>query len=133
MESKTESTPAKGFVQVYKSTDSVPCEPWFAPSDAEVAYPFTTNEPDDSLKAPKYDWANRRWFETDGATTGQALASINQTVQDLSKKVADGQVDQEAINQQIGSLASILSAAAVAQTTEAEKDKPEKAEEGDNK
>lgn len=131
MESNKESTPTKGFAQVYKSTDSVPCEPWFAPADAEVAYPFTADEPDDSLKAPKYDWANRRWFETDGATTGQALASINQTVQDLSKKVADGQVDKKAINQQIGSLASILSAAAVAQ--DADSGKSEKVDEGGSK
>lgn len=128
MESNKESTPTKGFVQVYKSTDSVPCEPWFAPADAEVAYPFTANEPDDSLKTPKYDWANRRWIETDSATTGQQLASINQSVQDLTKKVADGQVNQEAINQQIGSLASILSAAAVAQN--ADSDKSEKTEGG---
>lgn len=131
MESKTESTPTKGFVQVYKSTDSVPCEPWFAPADAEVAYPFTTDEPDGSLKMPKYDWANRRWYETDGATTGQALTSIKQTVQDLAKKVENGQVSQEAINQQIGSLTSLLSATAVAQN--ADSDKSEKAEEGDNK
>ena len=126
MESNKESTPTKGFVQVYKSTDSVQCEPWFAPADAEVAYPFTTDEPDVGLKAPMYDWNNSRWIETDGATTGQQLAFINQTVQDLTN-------DQEAINHQIGSLTSILSAAAVAQTSEAEKDKPEKAEEGDNK
>lgn len=131
METKTESTPTKGFVQVYKSTDSVPCEPWFAPADVEVAYPFTTDEPDGSLKMPKYDWANRRWYETDGATTGQQLASINQTVQNLSKQVEDGQVSQEAINQQIGSLTSLLSATAVAQN--ADSDKSEKAEEGDNK
>lgn len=121
------SIPTKGFVQVYKSTDSVPCEPWFAPADAEVAYPFTADEPDDSLKIPKYDWANRRWIETDSATTGQQLASINQTVQDLAKKVENGQVSQEAINQQIGSLTSLLSATAVAQDGA---EKSEKAEEG---
>lgn len=128
MENNKESTPTKGFVQVYKSTDSVPCEPWFAPADAEVAYPFTANKPDANLKAPKYDWVNRRWFETDGATTGQQLAFINQTVQDLSKQIEDSQVSQEAINQQIGSLTSILSAAAVAQN--ADSGKSGKAEEG---
>ena len=133
MESKTESTPTKGFVQVYKSMPDVPFEPWFAPSNAEIHYPYVAEEPNSSLKAPMYDWNNSRWIETDGATAGQQLASIKQSVQDLTKKVADGQVGQKAINQQIGSLASILSAAAVAQTTEAEKDKPEKAEEGDNK
>lgn len=126
MESKTESTPTKGFVQVYKSMPGVPFEPWFAPSDAKINYPYVAEEPDYNLKAPMYDWTNKRWIETDGATTGQQLASINQTVQDLTN-------DQEAINQQIGSLTNILSAAAVAQTTEAEKDKPEEAEEGDNK
>lgn len=123
----------KSFVQVYKSTDTIPCEPWFAPADAEVAYPFTADKPDASLKAPKYDWANKRWFETDGATTGQTLAAINKTVQDLSKQVTNGKASQEEINQQIGSLASILSTAAVAQTAEAEKDKLEKAEEGGSK
>ena len=130
MEDNKESNPTKGFVQVYKSTDSVPCEPWFAPADAEVAYPFTTDEPDGSLKMPKYDWANRRWYETDGATTGQALASIRKTVQNLSKQVEDGQVSQEAINQQIGSLTSLLSATAVAQD---DADKSKKAEEGGGK
>lgn len=128
MEDNKESNPTKGFVQVYKSTDSVPCEPWFAPADAEeVTYPFTTDEPDGSLKMPKYDWANRRWFETDSATTGQALTSINQTVQDLAKKVENGQVSQEAINQQIGSLTSLLSATAVAQ------DDADKSEKGGSK
>lgn len=124
MESKTESTPTKGFVEVYKSMPGVPFEPWFAPTDAEIHYPYVTEEPDTSLKAPMYDWTNKRWIETDSATTGQQLASINQTVQDLTN-------DQEAINQQIGSLASILSAAAVAQN--ADSDKSEKSEEGGSK
>ena len=127
MESKTESTPTKGFVEVYKSMPGVPFEPWFAPTDAEIHYPYVTEEPDTSLKAPMYDWTNKRWIETDSATTGQQLASINQTVQDLTN-------DQEAINQQIGSLASILSAAAVAQNTDsADSGKSEKVEEGGSK
>lgn len=121
MESKTESTPTKGFVQVYKSMPGVPFEPWFAPSDAEIHYPYVAEEPDSSLKAPMYDWNNSRWIETDGATTGQQLASINQSVQDLTKKVANNQVGQEAINQQIGSLTNILSAAAVAQSADSDK------------
>ncbi|MBH9985217.1 hypothetical protein [Lactobacillus sp. M0390] len=33
----------KGFVQVYKSTDEVPCEVWFAPRDAEIIRPLYTN------------------------------------------------------------------------------------------
>lgn len=131
MESNKESTPTKGFVQVYKSMPGVPFEPWFAPTDAEIHYPYVEEEPDYNLKAPMYDWTNKRWIETDSATTGQQLASINQSVQDLTKKVADGQVSQEAINQQIGSLTNILSAAAVAQ--DADSGKSEKAEEGGSK
>lgn len=131
MESNKESTPTKGFVQVYKSMPGVPFEPWFAPNDAKIDYPYVEEEPDSSLKAPMFDWTNKRWIETDSATTGQQLASIKQTIQDLSKKVENGQVDQEAINQQIGSLTSLLSATAVAQN--ADSGKSEKAEEGDNK
>lgn len=130
MENNKESTPTKGFVQVYKSMPGVPFEPWFAPADAKIAYPYVAEEPDSNLKAPMYDWNNSRWIETDGATTGQQLASINQTIQDLSKQVEDGQVSQEAINQQIGSLTSLLSATAVAQD---DADKSEKTEEGSGK
>lgn len=126
-----ESTQKKGFVQVYKSMPGVPFEPWFAPNDAKIDYPYVEEKPDSSLKAPMYDWTNKRWIETDSATTGQQLASINQTIQDLSKKVENGQVSQEAINQQIGSLASLLSATAVAQN--ADSDKSEKAEKGGSK
>lgn len=32
-----ENKETKGFIQVYKSTNTVPCEPWFAPADAEIA------------------------------------------------------------------------------------------------
>lgn len=131
MESKTESTPTKGFAQVYKSMPGVPFEPWFAPNDAKIDYPYVEEKPDSSLKAPMYDWTNKRWIETDSATTGQQLAFIKQTVQDLTKKVADGQVSQEAINQQIGSLASLLSATAVAQN--ADSGKSEKVDEGGSK
>lgn len=121
MEDNKESIPTKGFVQIYKSMPGVPFEPWFAPTDAEIAYPYVAERPNSSLKAPMYDWNNKRWIETDVATTGQQLASINNTVQDLTKKVEDGQVSQEAINQQIGSLTNLLSA--VAQDADFEKAK----------
>lgn len=107
MESNKESTPTKGFVQVYKSTDSVPCEPWFAPSDAEVAYPFIVDKPDASLKAPKYDWANKRWFETDGATTGQQIADIKDLVKSFNDK---NNKNYDAVNKQIGSIVNLISA-----------------------
>lgn len=104
----------KSFVQVYKSTDTLPCEAWFAPENAEVAYPYTADKPDASLKAPKYDWVNRRWFETDGVTTGQQLSDITDKVRNLSKKVADGELSRDAINEQIGTLVDLVSANAAA-------------------
>lgn len=101
------SNPTKGFVQVYKSTDSVPCEPWFAPSDAEVAYPFIADKPDANLKAPKYDWPNRRWFETDGATTGQQIAAVKDLVKNFND---ESNKNYDAVNKQIGSIVNLISA-----------------------
>lgn len=110
MENNKESTPTKGFVQVYKSTDSVPCEPWFAPADAEVAYPFIVDKPDASLKAPKYDWANKRWFETDGATTGQQIADIKKWVKNINNDIDENNKNYDAVNKQIGSIVNLISA-----------------------
>ena len=110
MENNKESTQTKGLVQVYKSTDTVPCEPWFAPADAEVAYPFTADKPDASLKVPKYDWANRRWIEMDGAVQGQQLADVKEQVQSLSKDINEGKKTDTEMNQQLGSLVKLLSA-----------------------
>lgn len=97
------------FVQVYKSTDAVPCEAWFAPADAEIDFPYINEKPDAKLKRPQFDWQTRRWFETDEATTGQQLSDITDKVKDLSKKVADGELSRDAINEQIGTLVDLVS------------------------
>ena len=110
-----ESKEAKGFIQVYKSTNTVPCEPWFAPADAEIAYPFVKEAPDPKLKSPKYDWINYRWYETDGAVQGQQLAEITKQVNQLSDDVANGKISNEALNQQLGTLVGIVSQDAIAQ------------------
>ena len=44
-----EDKETKGFVQVYKSTNTITCEPWFAPADAEIAYPYVKDSPDPKL------------------------------------------------------------------------------------
>lgn len=113
------STPTKGFVQVYKSTDSVPCEPWFAPADAVVAYPFIVDKPDASLKAPKYDWANKRWFETDSATTGQQIADIKDLVKSFNDK---NNKNYDAVNKQIGSIVNLISALPVDDSADSAKE-----------
>jgi len=110
-----ESKEAKGFIQVYKSTNTIPCEPWFAPADAEIAYPFVKEAPDPKLKSPKYDWINYRWYETDGAVQGQQLAEIAKQVSQLNDDVANDKLSNKAINQQIGTLVGLVSADAIAQ------------------
>ncbi|MBI0032720.1 hypothetical protein [Lactobacillus sp. M0396] len=113
-----ESKEAKGFIQVYKSTNTIPCEPWFAPADADIAYPFVKEAPDPKLKSPKYDWINYRWYETDGAVQGQKISEMADTLNKLKDDVANGKLSDEAINQQLGTLVGLVSADAIAQQVE---------------
>lgn len=124
-----ESKETKGFIQVYKSTNTVPCEPWFAPADAEIAYPFVKEAPDPKLKSPKYDWFNYRWYETDGAVQGQKISEMADTLNKLKDDVANGKLSDEAINQQLGTLVGLLSADAIAQQAE----QPNTDDKADNK
>ena len=124
-----ESKETKGFIQVYKSTNTVPCEPWFAPADADIAYPFVKEAPDPKLKSPKYDWINYRWYETDGAVQGQQLAEIAKQVSQLNDDVANDKLSNKAINQQIGTLVELVSADAIAQQAE----QPNTDDKADNK
>lgn len=110
-----------GFKQVYKSTAKMPFEVWFAPADAEIAYPFVKEAPDPKLKSPKYDWKNYRWYEIDGAVQGKQLAEIAKQVNQLSDDVASGKLSNKAINQQIGTLVGLVSQGAIAQQTSSDK------------
>ena len=113
-----ENKETKGFIQVYKTTNTVPCESWFAPADAEIAYPFVKEAPDPNFKAPMYDWNNYRWFDSDGKVQGQQLAEIAKQVNQLSDDVANGKLSNEALNQQLGTLVGIVSQGAIAQQAE---------------
>lgn len=116
-----ESKEAKGFIQIYKSTNTIPCEPWFAPADAEIAYPYVKEAPDPKLKSPKYDWNNYRWYETDGAVQGQKISEMADTLNKLSDDVANGKLSNKALNQQLGTLVGLVSQGAIAQQTSSEK------------
>ena len=113
-----ENKEIKGFIQVYKSTNTVPCEPWFAPADAEIAYPYVKDAPDPKLKSPKYDWNNYRWYETDGAVQGQKISEMADTLNKLKDDVANGKLSNKALNQQLGTLVGIVSQGAIAQQAE---------------
>ncbi|QHJ76572.1 MAG: hypothetical protein [Bacteriophage sp.] len=106
------SNDEKGFIQVYKSTDEVPCEVWFAPRDAEIIRPFTQIPPDPDLKDPKFDFINYKWFDLSGATQAQKLNSLAEKIESLQQDVADGKVNQEEINQSLGTLTDLVSSVA---------------------
>ena len=112
-----EDKETKGFVQVYKSTNTITCEPWFAPADAEIAYPYVKDAPDPKLKSPKYDWNNYRWYETDGAVQGQKISEMADTLNKLKDDVANGKLSNEALNQQLGTLVGLVSQGAIEQQT----------------
>lgn len=102
----------KGFVQVYKSTDDVPCEVWFAPRDAEIIRPFTQIPPDADMKNPKFDFINYKWFDMDEATQAQKLSDMADTIKKLKDDVANGTASKEDIdniNEQLGTLVGLIS------------------------
>ena len=112
---------AKGFVQVYKSTDEVPCEVWFAPRDAEIIRPFTQIPPDSSLKNPKFDFINFKWFDLNGATQAQKLSEISDKIKNMQHELANGTASKEDINninEQLGTLTDLVSAVAGTVDTE---------------
>ena len=110
-----ENKETKGFIQVYKSTNTIPCEVWFALADAEIAYPFVKEAPDPNFKAPMYDWNNYRWFDTDGKVQGQKISEMADTLNKLKDDVANGKLSNEALNQQLGTLVGLVSQGAIAQ------------------
>ena len=106
---------SKGFIQIYKSTDEVPCEVWFAPKDAQINRPFTQIPPDPSLKNPKFDFINFKWFDLNGATQAQKLSEISDKIKNMQHELANGTASKEDINninEQLGTLTDLVSAVA---------------------
>lgn len=109
------SQDSKGFIQIYKSTDEVPCEVWFAPKDAQINRPFTSIPPDTDMKNPKFDFINFKWFDLNGATQAQKISEISDKVKSLQHKLANGTASKEDINninEQLGTLTDLVSAVA---------------------
>lgn len=105
----------KSFIQVYKSTDEVPCEVWFAPKDAQIIRPFTQIPPDPDLKNPKFDFINYKWFDLNGATQAQKLSEISDKIKNMQHELANGTASKEDINninEQLGTLTDLVSAVA---------------------
>lgn len=115
------SQDSKGFIQIYKSTDEVPCEVWFAPKDAQINRPFTQIPPDPDLKNPKFDFINYKWFDLNGATQAQKLSEISDKIKNMQHELANGTASKEDINninEQLGTLTDLVSAVAGTVDTE---------------
>lgn len=111
----------KSFIQVYKSTDEVPCEVWFAPKDAQIIRPFTQIPPDVDMKNPKFDFINYKWFDLNGATQAQKLSEISDKIKNMQHELANGTASKEDINninEQLGTLTDLVSAVAGTVDTE---------------
>ena len=105
----------KSFIQVYKSTDEVPCEIWFAPKDAQINRPFTPIPPEADMKNPKFDFINYKWFDLNGATQAQKLSEISDKIKNMQHELANGTASKEDINninEQLGTLTDLVSAVA---------------------
>lgn len=111
----------KSFIQVYKSTDEVPCEIWFAPKDAQINRPFTPIPPEADMKNPKFDFINYKWFDLNGATQAQKLSEISDKIKNMQHELANGTASKEDINninEQLGTLTDLVSAVAGVETGE---------------
>ena len=87
------------MVTIYASTNEVPFAAMIIPKKwANIGniYPMTTIKPDPSLKSPKMDWNQMKWFENDNAQKGIDMENLKQEVDTLSGKSqeSDTKIDQ---------------------------------------
>ena len=74
---------------IYASTNAVPFATMLIPKKwAKIGnvYPMTTIQPDPSLKSPKMDWNEMKWFENDTAQNGIDMEDLQQEVKTLKNK-----------------------------------------------
>lgn len=74
---------------IYASTNAVPFAAMIIPKKWALignVYPMTTIKPDPSLKSPKMDWNQMKWFENDNAQSGIDMEDLKQAVKTLKSK-----------------------------------------------
>lgn len=84
---------------IYASTNEVPFAAMLIPkkwANIGNTYPMTTIAPDPSLKSPKMDWNQMKWFENDNAQKGIDMGNLKQEVDTLNGKgqESDTKIDQ---------------------------------------
>ena len=103
---QTASDTEKMYIQVYKSTDVVPCEVWFAPKNAEIRQPFTLTPPNPDFKNPKFDFINYSWFDLGTETEVQKIGAIADAVDSLTEKTKDVSQNNDALQQSLESISN---------------------------
>ena len=74
---------------IYASTNKIPFAAMLIPkkwANIGNVYPMTTIKPDPSLKSPKMDWNEMKWFENDTAQNGIDMEDLQQEVKTLKNK-----------------------------------------------
>ena len=99
---------------IYASTNAVPFATMLIPkkwANIGNVYPMTTIEPDPSLKFPKMDWNEMKWFENDAAQKGIDMEDLQQEVKTLKNKDQESNTEMDQMiklvtmtNAQIGKL-----------------------------
>ena len=99
---------------IYASTNAVPFATMLIPKKwAKIGnvYPMTTIEPDPSLKSPKMDWNEMKWFENDNAQKGIDMENLKQEVDTLNGKGQESNTEMDQLiklvtmtNTQVGAL-----------------------------
>lgn len=99
---------------IYASTNAVPFATMLIPKKwAKIGnvYPMTTIQPDPSLKSPKMDWNEMKWFENDNAQNGIDMEYLKQKVETLQDKDQESNTKMDQLiglvtmtNSQVGAL-----------------------------
>lgn len=87
---------------IYASNNQVPFAAMLVPKKwAQIGntYPMTTIQPDPSLKSPKFDWNEMKWFENDNAQKGIDMEELKQKVETLKDKDQESNVKIEQLLQ----------------------------------
>ena len=84
---------------IYASTNKIPFAAMLIPkkwANIGNVYPMTPIKPDPSLKSPKMDWNQMKWFENDNAKQGIDMENLKQEVDTLNGKgqESDTKIDQ---------------------------------------
>lgn len=94
-ENKNSIEPTNSLNQYYWSTDDMPFEPVWVPFKLDHnLYPLVVTAPDPSIKQGKFDWITNTWTDIDNQSTGQKVATLTASVNNIAESVKQLKDDQ---------------------------------------